>query len=60
MSKKNRGFSNIIGATITHVDTSCINEVKLFDVYGNIYIIEAEDGASGIPVIKMTIGAVVD
>ena len=50
---KNRGFKELIGATIAKVNTKAINEVILIDSQGNKYYIEAITGPLGIPVIEM-------
>jgi hypothetical protein len=50
---KDRGFKKLVGKTIEKVNAKAINEVLLVGEDGYHYVIEAEVGPLGIPVISL-------
>lgn len=53
MSKCARGFSSLRGKTITKVHAGAINEVKLTDSDGNVWVLCAETNLTGIPMLSL-------
>lgn len=54
MDKQTRGFKHLRGVTISGVNATCVNEVALFSADNDFYyVIQAEMGESGIPVISL-------
>lgn len=52
---KSRGFKHLVGATISSVDATCVNEVVLVDANGkHAYHIEVTLGDQGVPVLSLT------
>lgn len=52
MSKKDRGFNELKGATIVKIDTSVVNCVTLFDADGQHYFVLDVELSLGVPVIS--------
>lgn len=53
ITKKTRGFEQLIGSRIALIDAGALNEITMVDEDGSRFIIEVEKGPFDIPVISL-------